>query len=277
MIIRNDYFKLEVKDKKVIYNLNEIKYDSYVELYDILLKFLQRKKISNVLLEGEFEPLNDIEQVVLMVLCNFYKSVYSLKYKKDLDISFSYNFPLCSQKWIIEEVLRIGKKAFDSNMIVLADTCDFIKQNINNENKYHNFYKKYGYYIRRGMRLFDIKNCNLDLAIDYWNDYCAKKHNKRFSHDAVEVYNDIYSNLGFNSIAFKKDNNIVLTGVYYIDEDDKTLYFLITGWNDKYNKYSPGIIYYSFVIDYCYKHNYKVSFCYGLQDYKLKLLKSFGE
>ena len=85
MIIKNNYFVLEIHNNKVIYNQNELKYNSYQNLYDILVKYLNRKKKDELKLDGEYEPLNNVEQLVILALSNFYSNLYSLKYDKQLD------------------------------------------------------------------------------------------------------------------------------------------------------------------------------------------------
>lgn len=277
MKLINKYFVLEVKDEKVYYNLKEVSFDSYKELYDKLYIYIKRKNIDELHLEGDFEPLTNVEQIVILVLSNFYMNVYSDKYNKYLDISYSYNFPIYKQKWIIDKLLKIGKKALDTNMIVFADSIDYIVKDVSNNNEYNNFLKKYGYYINRGDRIFETKNCDLSYTLNYWNDYCNTKHNKRFSADAINVYEDIYSNLGFNSIKVIKDNVTVVTTAYFKDDINKIIYFLITGWNEDYKKYSPCIYLYSKGIEYCHNNGYKFSFCYGQQTYKNNLLKYFAD
>lgn len=277
MIIKNNYFVLEIHNNKVIYNQNELKYNSYQNLYDILVKYLNRKKKDELKLDGEYEPLNNVEQLVILALSNFYSNLYSLKYDKKLDFSYSYNFPIFKQKWIIKEILEIGDEAFNSHMIVLADTDDYVVKNVSNKEEYNEFYKKYGYYIRRGDKFFKAKNCNLDYTLNYWNNYCLNKHKKYFNKEAIKVYSEIYSNLGFNSIKITFNNEIAATSVYFRDEKNKIIYYLITGWNEKYKKYSPCIYIYSKAIQYCHNNNYNFSFCYGLQNYKYQLLKYFKD
>lgn len=277
MKIYNKYFKLETINNEVIYNQKKILYSSYYELYELLCKYIKRKKIDYVLFDGDYEPLSNIEQIVFMSLSNFYNAVFSTKYLKFLDITFSYNFQLSNQKWIIPQLFKMNDKAFNNNMITLADSNDYIVRTINKNDEYEKFYKKFGYYIRRGDNVFEIKNCNLDFSLKYWNNYCEKKHKKSFSEEAIDVYLNIYNNLGFNSIKILYNDNIVATSVYYRDENNRIIYFCITGWDEKFKKYSPGIYLYSKWIEFCHYNNYKFSFCYGKQKYKIDLLKFFGE
>ena len=255
MIIKNDYFKLEIIDDKVIYNQNEIKYSSYQDLYGKMEKYLGIKKNSEIQLEGEYEPLNNVEQVVCLYLSNYHHNVYSIKY----------------------DVIRTGTKAFDTNMIVLADSVDYVVKDVSNNTDYENFYKKYGYCIRRGNKIFDIRNCNLEYTLEYWNNYCSIKHNKKFTKEAIDYYNYIYRHLGFNSIKLTVQDDTAASLVYFRDEDNRIIYCIIAGWNEKYRKYSPCIFMYSKIIEFCHNNNYKFSFCYGLQDYKGEMLKYFGD
>lgn len=277
MTIKNNYFIVEIKNKDVFYNLNKIEYNNYIDLYNILKKYISRKPYDELILFDCNEKLNDIEQLILLVLANFYRNVYLDNNKKHQDITFSYNFPIIDQPWIIPRLLELGSIVFESNMIALGDSNEFIEVDVSDDDSYHHFYKKYGCYIRKGDNIFDIRNCNLDVSLNYWNDYCMKKHNVKFSDSALKVYEDIYSTVGFNSIKIMLNNENILHTVYFKDEKNKKLYFCILGWNESYKKYSPGIYIYSKAIEYCYKNNYKFSFCYGLQQYKINLLKFFKE
>lgn len=276
MRIKNNNFEIKIENKIVYYNKNEVKYSSYKELYRILLEYIKKEKIAQIYLEGEYEPLTNIEQIILLVLSNYYANVYSNKYNKYLDISYSYNFPIYKQKWIINNLLNLEPKSLDTNMIVLADSVDYCEKDVSNIDAYNKFYKKYGHCIRRGDKYFETKDCDLSYAIDYWNEYCEKRHNKRFNSESIDIYNNIYSNRGFTSIKIICDNEIVVASVYFKDEINKVIYYLITGWNEKYKKYSPCIYLYSKAIQYCHNNNYKFSFCYGNQTYKSNLLKYFG-
>lgn len=280
MKLTNEFLTIKIEQEKVFYNEHEIKYISYENLYEILLRHLKKEKHiqkTQLYLEGEYEPLTNIEQITLLALSNYYINVYSNTYSKYLDISFSYNFQIHIQKWIIDKLLKLGQEPLKTNMIVLVDSLEYCERDVSNNEKYNKFYKKYGYYIRRGDRDFKTEKCGLSYAIDYWNDYCEKKHNKRFNADAVHVYNSIYSNPGFKSIKITCNNETVVTSVYFKDEINRIIYYLITGWNEKYKKYSPCIYLYSKAIQYCHNNNYNFSFCYGNQTYKKNLLKCFGD
>lgn len=276
MIIYNEYFKINILSEKLFYNFKEVEYKDYNELYNTLLKYINRKKISDLYLDGEYDTLNDIGQVVLLVLANKYNKIFSLKYKKYLDITFSFNFNIFNQKWIIERILKIGNKAFASNMISLGDSLDYLETNVSSEVQYKEFYNKYGWIIRKGDSKTNIRTEDLSFVLKYWNNYCQKKHNKKFSNEALEVYEDIYSTLGFNSIKLIYNDEIIACSVIFTDIKNKIVYFCILGWDEKYKSLSPGIYLYCKGIEFCNKMNYKFSFCYGLQDYKLKLLKFFG-
>lgn len=277
MRIKNKYFLIEIKNKDVYYNLNKIIYNDYIELYEILKKYISRKKKDNLIADNIGDKLNDIEQIVLLVLSNFYKSIYISDLEKLQDITFSYNFPINDQLWIIPRILKIGKNVFNSNLVALGDSNEYIEVDVNDDKSYAKFYKKYGSYIRKGDKLFNARNCNLDYSLDYWNDYCKKKHHINFKKSTLKVYEDIYSTIGFNSINIIFNNEIILSTVYFKNEKNRTLYFCIMGWNDLYKKYSPGIYLYSKAIEYCHNNNFKFSFCYGLQQYKINLLKYFKE
>lgn len=276
MKIINKYFTIKTLNNKVYYNKNEINYSSFKNLYDILLNLIRKEEIEKLYLYGEYEPLTNIEQIILLALSNNYANVYSKKYSKYLDISFSYNFSIHSQNWIIKDLLALGSKPLETNMIVLADSLEYLEKNVNYDDEYSNFYKKYGSYIKRGNKTFKIEKCDLSYAINYWNDYCKKRHNKDFNEMAIEVYNFVYSNSGFDSIKIVHNDETVVASVFFKDDVNKIIYFLITGWNDKYKKYSPCIYLYSKAIEYCHNNNYKFSFCYGKQSYKNSLLKYFG-
>ncbi len=277
MKIYNKYFKLEVIDNIIFYNLKKIDYIDYRDLYDKMLKYISRKKTDDLNLIGEFESLNNIEQVILLVLSNFYRKVYSVNYKKDLDITFSYNFPINYQKWIINRILDIPDISFNNNMVALGDSVDYIEVDVSNEKSYELFYKKYGRLMRKGDKEFEVRINDLKDTLDYWNNYCKDKHNKVFSNDALCVYKDIYSTFNFYSIKLLYKNEIMVETVYFKDVINKTLYFCILGWDSKYKNLSPGIYTYAKGIEYCHNNNYKFSFCYGLQDYKKEMLSFFGE
>ena len=275
MKIKSDNFVLEVIDKKVIYNLRNIEYSNYNDLYEILKKYIARKDITRLVLYDDKDKLNDIEQLVLLVLSNFYKSLYIDRLGIDQDITFSYNFPIYEEKWIIPRILEIADISFKSNMVALGDSKDFIVVDVSDNDSYKEFYRKNGRTIRFGDKNIRVRNSDLSFTLNYWNDYCFKKHNVRFSQDAINVYLDIYSTLGFNSINLYYGKEIIATTLYFKNEDNKRLYFCITGWDDKYKFLSPGIYLYSKGIEYCHNNGYNFSFCYGLQSYKSKLLEPF--
>ena len=277
MKIYNKYFKLEIIDNEVFYNLKKVEYENYKDLYDKMLKYISRKQIDDLNLIGEFEPLNNVEQLILLVLSNYYRKVYSIDYKKDLDITFSYNFPIYYQKWIIDRILDIADIAFSSNMVALGDSVDYIEVDVSNKESYDLFYKKYGRLMRKGDNEFQVRMNDLKDTLDYWNDYCKDKHNKVFSDDALKVYKDIYSTFNFYSIKILYKNEIMVETVYFKDIVNKVLYFCILGWDSKYKNLSPGIYTYAKGIEYCHNNKYKFSFCYGLQDYKKEMLSFFGE
>ena len=275
MKIKSDNFVLEVIDNKVIYNLREISYDNYNDLYETMKKFIGRKKLSKLVFYKESEELNNLEQLMLLVLSNYYKSLYIDRLEIDQDITFSYNFPIYEEKWIIPRILELGDLAFNTHMVALGDSKDFLVIDVTSDEAYKVFNQKYGRTLRFGDKNIKIRNSDLSFTLNYWNDYCEKKHNVRFSEDAIKVYLDIYSTLGFNSVNLYYGKDLIATTLYFKNEENKRLYFCITGWDDNYKFLSPGIYIYSKGIEYCHKNDYKFSFCYGLQSYKFKLLESF--
>ena len=276
MKVYNKYFKIEIINNELYYNLNKIEYDNFSDLYNIMYKFISRKKIDKLFLDGEYEPLNSLEQLILLVLSNYYKDVYSTKYNKYLDITFSYNFPINKQKWIIKRILKIYNKAFNTNMIALGDSIDYLEVDVSNKEQYESFYKRFGRLIRKGDNEFEVRINDLKDTLNNWNSYCEIKHNKKFSNESLDVYKDIYSTFNFYSIKILyKDEEIVNT-IYFKDTVNKVLYFCILSWNEKYKNLSPGIYTYAKGIEYCHKNNYKFSFCYGLQGYKKNMLIDFG-
>lgn len=276
MKIYNKYFKIEIINNELYYNLNRIEYENYNDLYNKMYKYISRKKIDNLLLDGEFEPLNNLEQLILLVLSNHYKEVYSTKYNKSLDITFSYNFPIIKQKWIINRILKISDKVFDSNMIALGDTADYLEVDVSDKKQYESFYKRFGRLIRKGDNEFEVRINDLKDTLNNWNKYCELKHNKKFSSEALDVYKDIYSTFNFYSIKILYNDEDIVNTIYFKDTKNKILYFCILSWNDKYKNLSPGIYTYAKGIEYCHMNNYKISFCYGLQEYKKNILLDFG-
>lgn len=276
MKIYNKYFKIEVINNELFYNFNKIEYNNYNDLYDKMYKFIERKKIDKLLLEGEYEPLNKLEQLVLLVLSNYYKNLYSIKYNKYLDITFSYNFPIIKQKWIINRILKINEKALNTNMVTLGDSLDYLEVDVSNKKSYESFYKRFGRLIRKGDNEFEVRRNDLADTLNNWNNYCEIKHNKRFSEDAIDVYKDIYSTFNFNSIKILYKGEEIVNTIYFKDNMNKVLYFCILSWNENNKNLSPGIYTYAKGIEYCHNNNYKFSFCYGLQEYKKNMLVDFG-
>jgi len=276
MKIYNSNFKIEIVNNDVFYNLRKIEYKDYNDLYFIMLKFLSRKKVDDLFLEGEYEPLNNIEQLILLVLSNYYRSVYSVKYNKCLDITFSYNFPIIDQKWIVNRLLKNLPKVLNTNMIALGDSKEFIQVDVSDAAAYEKFYKKYGRLMRKGDLEFEVRISDLTDTLNYWNNYCKEKHNKQFSDEAIEVYKDIYSTFNFYSIKILYKEEIIVSTVYFKDIVNKKLYFCILGWNFQYKNLSPGVYTYAKGIEYAHNNDYSFSFCYGLQEYKKKMLEFFG-
>ena len=193
-----------------------------------------------------------------------------------MKITFSYNFPIIDQKWIINRLLKNLANVLNTNMIALGDTKDFIQVDVSNISAYKKFYKKYGRLMRKGDLEFEVRINDLVDTLDYWNNYCKVKHNKQFSNEAMLVYKDIYSTFNFYSIKILYKDETIVSTVYFKDTLNKKLYFCILGWNCQYKNLSPGIYTYAKGIEYAHNNNYSFSFCYGLQEYKKKMLEFFG-
>lgn len=277
MLIYNNLIKINTYNNQIEIGEHIIDSSNPNKAFKQIKKILKNHDLSRLVLE-DYSKLGYNEQLLLLAIATIKKGLWSLKTNEYLDITFSYNFPIYLEAWIIPVLLDNFNNVSKENMITLAKFSELIIVDVSKYNQYVAFRKKYAYCVRRGDAYFKMVEGKLDKALTYWNDYCEKTHNKSFSTEALEVYHTVYSAPGFNVINIKDlDEHDVVYGVYFLDNINKILFFCIMGWDNKFAKFSPGTYLYSKMIEFCYNNNYRFSFCYGNQLYKQQILEPFKE
>lgn len=265
-------------------NIQVINDDIFINSYKVnqsidIVELIQEKTKKVDILEID-EIKNNFSRSECMILLAISFNVSKLidQLGNKYEVTFSYHFPLNYEQKFIRLLLENLDYVVKGNLINLATYGEFITCSVNDGFDFCGFKKKYAYLLRYN----DIRiNMKTDVAkvldvLNHWNKYCYEKFNKKFSDEEIISYNYFYSMKDFHTISLiNKQDEIVAEGIVFESKETKTLYYCIFWWDKNHKSLSLGIYNYVKIICYCNKCNLKFSFCYGLQNYKIKLLSPF--
>lgn len=275
MNIFTDNFNLHIKKNYIIFNDDKLTLTDK-DLFDYFCT--SGKGIEHLNINQIPQSLDRITALILAGLTKGgVKTFYDVQKKEYYELTFSYHFPLYYEPHFLNFIQENIDLLVRGNLINFATKGEFIKVNLSDIQAFSNFEKRYNGLLRRNDKIFEILFDSIDIksVLRNWNRYCIAKHNKKFSSAALNAYNIIYSLKDFHIVQYLYKNKVVAEGVVFISPETKTLYYCIFHWDEAVFKYSPGIYNYVKTIDFCYKHNYNFSFCYGFQEYKLNIIKDF--
>ncbi len=273
MFLSSKGLKIQVIDEDIFINGKKI--NKNIDVVDLLQE--KTKHIDTLEIDKIKDKFNKSECIVLLAISFNIKKLTD-KFGNQYEITFSYHFPLNYEKSFIKLLLSHLDYAASGHLINLATYGDFIACSVNEDFNYLKFQKKYSYLIRRNDCLISLKvdNVTVPNVLKHWNKYCNEKFNKNFSKDAIAAYNYFYSTDNFHTISLINSQGIsIAEGIVYESKETNTLYYCIFWWDKYYKSLSLGIYNYVKIINYCNRKKLNFSFCYGLQDYKIKLLNPF--
>lgn len=275
MNIFTDNFNLLIENNNIFFNdaVITLKEKELLDYFCINSKGIEYLNIDQIP-----QVLNKKTALILVGLTKAgVKTFYNMQKKEDCELTFSYHFPLYYEPSFLNFIQKNISALIRNNLINFATKGEFIKVNLSDRRAFSNFEKRYNGLLRRNDKIFETLFDSVDIKyiLKNWNRYCIAKHNKKFSSAALNAYNIIYSLKDFHTVQYLYQKKAIAEGIVFISSETKTLYYCIFHWDKDVCKYSPGIYNYVKTINFCYKHNYDFSFCYGFQDYKFNLIKDF--
>lgn len=211
--------------------------------------------------------------IAIGLLCRY---VFCEQEKKKYEITFSYNFPIILETDFIKRNINNVSLFADANLISLGECGDFLRTEINDEQKYNSFLRRNHYLINKNDREIEIQDdMPLKDVLLRWQKYCFTKFDAIYTDQVIQAYLKFYSEPGFKTRAYVLDGNIIAQGVTFRSFQSNTLYYCIFSWDESYKSKSPGIYAYCKAIQECYQSRIAFSFCYGNQRYKSSLLRDF--
>ena len=274
MKIFNDNLKIEVYKDKIL--INEVELLENPQAIIEKIKYLT-ENIKYLNIDTIKHTLSKTEVIILLGLSYNIKYFYHSETNEKYELTFSYHFPLIYETHFIDIMINNIDFVCTGHLLNFATCGEFIKVNLSNELEQINFMKDYLYLIRHHDKRITMNKDKsfLKSILNNWSNFCKKKFNKTFSLEEIAAYNYFYSLNNFHVLRYKIYNEIISEGVVYFSNETHTLYYCIFWWNDKFKSLSPGIYNYSKTILYCIHNKLSFSFCYGVQSYKLKILKYF--
>ena len=257
-------------DEFAVGNSSEVK-----ELISISIELLKNYFSEEMFLATKPLYFSQADTVVLLALGQYVKSLHCTTENRSYDIVFSYNFPLAFENYLAPHIITLFDKVVSAQLIALGISSEFVVVDTSKAEEYTLFYEKFGDLLRRNDQAIIVKSCQLCEALMTWRDYCLERFDQLYSMDAVDVYSKIYALSGFESLSYLLNGQVLARGVRFKSEHSKTIYYCIFAWDKKFKSISPGIYAYAKTIALCHDIGFKFSFCYGLQDYKLRLIEFF--
>ncbi len=274
MQIFNDNLNINIVKNKIY--INGVQLNTTPQM--TVEKFRQISKDINYLnIDIIKHALSKTEIEVLLGLSYNVKYFHQQKTNERYELTFSYHFPLCYETHFIDIMVNKIDLVYKGHLLNFATCGEFIKADLSNKLEQNTFNKKYAYLIRHNDKKISLNHNKkyLKSILNNWNNYCTKKFNKTFTPNEIAAYNYFYNLDNFYALHYEIGNDIMAEGVVYYSNETNTLYYCIFWWNDKYKSLSPGIYNYSKIISYCIDKKLFFSFCYGVQGYKLNILKHF--
>lgn len=274
--------KIKISTNNNIININEnfinIETKTPQKVFDELLSKYKLNSYKEIIIESIPVRFTKAETLLLIAIGIGNLRVYCNSNAKNYEITFSYNFPIILEKNLVEVLVDNIEKITKAQLIDLGEENDFIRVNLERKEEFKLFKKRVKYLVNKNDKDIEISyNYSLDSVLTRWKEYCINKFNTDFSQNAIDVYKKVYSQSGFSTITYLYKGDIIAQGIIFVSEFSKTIYYCIFAWDETFKKKSPGIYAYCKIIYACYEKGFKFSFCYGMQEYKLKLLREFTD
>ena len=273
MILKNNDLSIQVINEDIV--VDTIKINQNLNIVDLLKE--KTKHIDVFEIDQIKDHFSRNECMVLLAI-SFNIKMITDKSGNKYEVTFSYHFPVNREKNFLKTLLNNLDYLIKGNLINLATYGEFLVCSVNEDFNYLDFQKKYDYLVKHDDKIISIRidNAIVSDVLNHWNKYCDEKFNRIFNKETINAYNFFYSTSDFHTICLiDPQNKTIAEGIVYESKETKTLYYCIFWWDQQYKSLSPGIYNYIKTMYYCNRHNLKFSFCYGLQDYKLKLLNPF--
>lgn len=264
---------------------NDIKFNNIVlnvsrmqpaKVLKIICDYEKVKKAGHVVIESKQNLFSKADVLVLIAIGLYHLHIFCNDESKNYAVTFSYNFPINLEPKLIVNILENIDLIVKARLIVLGEAEDFIRVDVSKDDMYEAFFKRNKDLIKRNDRNFIIsRNYSIESVLNSWKAYCYKKFNRVITTNEIEAYKKIYTLSGFSTLTYLIDGEIVAQGVIFVSDESNTMYYCIFSWDEKYKKKSPGIYAYCKAIQKCHEKGLNFSFCYGLQQYKTKLLTEF--
>lgn len=265
--------KYLIKFEDIILDVSEIQPRKVLEF---LLNYGGIRKAKHIAMESKPEYFSKADILLLLAIGVSHLHIYCTDESKYYDITFSYNFPIILEPKVVEIILDNIDLIVESRLIALGEVEDFLRVDVTDDCKFKAFLAHNNDLIKRNDKMFIIsEHYSIASALDKWKLYCYKKFGRKFTTNEIIAYNKIYASSGFLTLTYLLGNEIIAQGVVYLSSDSKTMYYCIFSWDEKFKAKSPGIYAYCKAIQKCHEMGYYFSFCYGLQQYKINLLREF--
>lgn len=274
MKIFNENLEINIDNEKILINDDELLGNEIFKIEKI--RFISRN-LQSMNIDYIKHSLTRNEAITLLGLSYNIKSFIDIRTNEKYELTFSYHFPLKYETRFIDIMIKNFEFVYKGHLLNFATYGEFIRVDLNNKLEQLDFNKKFSYLVRHNDKITEINHNEIKVStiLNNWNKYCIKKFNKEFSKEELDSYNFFYNLENFHTIQYQTNKEIISEGIAYFSKETKTLYYCIFWWNNKYKSLSPGIYNYAKTILYCIKKEIAFSFCYGFQDYKLNMLKSF--
>lgn len=257
----------------------EVKYSSVEELFIICEKLLDKKKVSFFYVDEK--PLRYLlfDYIFLLVLAKKNIPILDGVSNKQVDPTLLHHFSLEIEKNFIYFCYKNMDLILKTQSISLCHREELIIVDVSDDSKFGVFYKRFRTLVDKnnGKYVCVYNFSRVSDILQNWKNYCNRKFSVTFTESQFELFKLLYNQKNFKTISLLFGKKIVAGGIIYYSDLTNIEYFCIFWWDSMFGKDSIGKYVYVEEISRCHFLDRNYSFCYGLQDYKSKLIKYFLE
>lgn len=259
--------KKEIKFENIYLNFEKY---SYQKIYKRLIKIFQEKQYSAEVLFIEDYEATFIDIILLLVLTKLNKKfIYN---NENYELSFTYAIPLYKEHVLFDFVIKNLSLCIKNRQIVFLPHNSLYLYKKINEIHLNKIFKDEKRTLLKNKDIKIIKTKFNKDFFDFWKNYDKTRFGENQSNDFQKFFKILYNKFNFHLYKYVLDNDIIAYNVCYLSNEQKVIYDVLFPWINSKKVYRVGIFSMLYNLKQAFHMDWGYSICYGIYDYKNKIL-----
>ncbi|MEY8330345.1 hypothetical protein AALB81_13630 [Lachnospiraceae bacterium 48-33] len=276
---KNDDILIEVLGRNVCINKKTYELSVCDINKDIcfgLVKFLKQNKVENGNMIIEDYHAENEELILLLSMTILHNTFMYMNVSYEL--SFAYAVPLCKDTYLLNFTIDNLDECLKNKQIVFLQSDTLYLYKVINADGYERVCKSQRKTINKNSHTVINQVPFSDTFFNFWKEYDFWRFGENQTIEFQKFFYMVYnSNPAFKLYEYKQDGVIVAYNVCYFSQNQKVIYDVLFPWKNIESTYRVGI--YSIIVNLknAFDMGWGYSICYGVFDYKNKILDKLEE